>query len=37
MWRSITIFGHLAKAIKRQNADKMVDFGNEAHINKLDD
>ena len=37
MWRSIAIFGHFAKAIVRQNAYKMVGFGNEALINKLDD
>ena len=35
-WRSIAIFGHFAKAIVRQNSYKMVDFGNEVLINRLD-
>ena len=30
-------FGHLTKAIVRQNGYKMVDFGNEVLINQLDD
>ena len=36
-WLSITIFGHFAKYIVRQNGYKMVDFGNEVLINQLDD
>ena len=35
-WLSITIFGHFAKYIVRQNGYKMVDFGNEVLINQLD-
>ena len=36
-WRRVTIFGHFAKAIVRRNGYKIVDFGNEVLINRLDD
>ena len=36
-WRGVTIYGHFAKAIVRQNGYKIVDFGNEVLNNRLDD
>ena len=34
---NIAIFGHFAKAIVKQNAYKMIDFGNEVLVNQIDD